>query len=77
MAAYFFHEMLLYHRWFGLFSKLFREKADWPLFWVLVAALIFCTWVCVQAWNRVEPKLRARLTSSSLTSSGATPPPAS
>ncbi len=63
LSAYFFHEMLLYHRHFGLFAKLFREKADWPLFWVLVAALIAATWACVQLWARVEPRLRAGLTS--------------
>jgi uncharacterized membrane protein len=62
LSAYFFHEMLLYQRHVGLFSRFFREKADWPLFWVLVAALIAATWVCVKAWDRVEPKLRARLT---------------
>jgi hypothetical protein len=72
LSAYFFHEMLLYHRWFGVFTKLFRESADWPLFWLLVAALIFATWLCVKVWDRLEPKLRAKLTSSA-----ATPPPAS
>lgn len=64
LSAYFFHEMLLYHRWFGVFAKYFRDRADWPLFWGLVAALIAATWACVKAWDRVEPKLRARLTSS-------------
>ena len=62
LSAYFFHEMLLYHRWVGVFARFFREKADWPLFWVLVAALIAATWGCVKLWTRVEPKLRARLT---------------
>ncbi len=64
LSAYFFHLMLLYHRHFGVFSRLFREKADWPLFWVLVVALIAATWGCVKGWERIEPKLRARLTSS-------------
>ncbi len=72
LSAYFFHEMLLYQRWVGVFARFFREQADWPLFWVLVAALIAATWVCVKVWDRVEPKLRARFTSS-----GATPRPAS
>ena len=71
LSAYFFHEMLLYQRWVGVFARFFREKADWPLFWVLVAALIAATWVCVKVWDRVEPKLRARLTSSATK-----PPPA-
>lgn len=63
LSAYFFHEMLLYQRWVGVFTRFFRGQADWPLFWVLVVALIACTWVCVQAWNRVEPRVRAWLTS--------------
>lgn len=64
LSAYFFHEMLLFEWHIGVFSRFFREKADWPLFWVLVVALIASTWVCVQLWGRLEPKLRARLTSS-------------
>lgn len=75
LSAYFFHEMLLYHRWVGFFSRYFREKADWPLFWLLVAALIFSTWVCVKLWDRIDPKLRALLTR--LTSSARATPPAS
>jgi uncharacterized membrane protein len=72
LSAYFFHEMLLYQRWVGVFARLWRDRADWPTFWVLVAALIAATWACVKAWERVEPKLRARLTSW-----GAPPRPAS
>lgn len=64
LSAYFFHEMLLYHRWVGVFARFFREQADWPLFWVLVAALIAATWVCVKVWTRVEPWVRDRFTSS-------------
>jgi hypothetical protein len=56
--------MLLFQRHVGLFARFFRGQADWPLFWVLVVALIAATWLCVKAWERVEPKLRARLTSS-------------
>lgn len=62
LSAYFFHQMLLYQRHVGVFTRLFKEKADWPLYWALVAALIAATWVCVKLWDRVEPKLRARLT---------------
>ncbi len=61
LSAYFFHQMLLYQRWVGAFSRFFREQADWPLYWVLVIALIFATWVCVKLWDPVEKKLRARL----------------
>lgn len=64
LSAYFFHEMLLFQRHVGLFARFFRGQADWPLFWVLVLALVAATWLCVKAWERVEPKLRARLTSS-------------
>ncbi len=60
LSAYFFHQMLLYQRWVGLWSRFFREKADWPLFWVLVIALIAATWVCVKLWDRVDKKLRER-----------------
>ena len=70
LSAYFFHFMLLYRS--HLFSPTFREQCGWPLFWVLVVTLIALTWVCVKLWNWAEPKLRAKLTSS-----GATPPPAS
>jgi uncharacterized membrane protein len=61
LSAYFFHEMLLFQRHVGLWSRFFREKADWPLFWVLVAALIAATWGCVKAWDRIDPWLRQRL----------------
>ncbi len=57
LSAYFFHLMLLYR---VLFARFFREQADWPLFWVLVIALIASTWICVQLWDRVEKPLRAR-----------------
>lgn len=60
LSAYFFHEMLLYQRWVGLWTRFFREKADWPLFWVLVIALIAATWVCVKLWDRVDKRLRER-----------------
>lgn len=72
LSAYFFHEMLLYQRHVGVFSRFFRDRADWPLLLVLVAALVAATWGCVQVWSRLEPRLRARLTSS-----GAPPRPAS
>ncbi|MGV3625424.1 MAG: heparan-alpha-glucosaminide N-acetyltransferase domain-containing protein [Archangium sp.] len=63
LSAYFFHEMLLFQRWVGVFGRCFRGQADWPVFWLLVPTVIGCTWVCVQLWNRAEPKLRARFTS--------------
>ncbi len=60
LSAYFFHQMLLYQRHVGVFTRFFREQADWPLFWVLVVALIGATWVCVRVWDRVEKRLRRR-----------------
>ena len=74
LSAYFFHQMWLFQRHVGVFSKFFREKADWQTFWVLVGALIGVTWLSVKAWERIEPKLRARL---SPTSSATPPRPAS
>ena len=57
LSAYFFHEMLLYQRHVGLFSRYFREKADWPLFWVLVTALIFATWMSLVSPPAVRPPM--------------------
>lgn len=64
LSAYFFHEMLLFQRHVGLFTRFFRGQCDWPLFWVLTAALIALTWLCVRAWDRLAPRLRAKLTAS-------------
>ncbi|MFT3709604.1 MAG: heparan-alpha-glucosaminide N-acetyltransferase domain-containing protein [Archangium sp.] len=64
LSAYFFHEMLLFHYRVGLWSKFFKGQASWALFWPLVIALIFATWLCVKAWDRIDPKLRALFTSS-------------
>ncbi len=72
LSAYFFHEMLLFQRHVGLFTRFFRGRSDWPLFWALTVALIALTWLCVRGWARLEPRLRARLTASA-----AAPRPAS
>ncbi len=77
LSAYFFHQMLLYQRWVGVFTRLWKGQADFPLYAVLVAALIFAAWLCVKAWEALEPKLRARLPWRSVTSSAAPPRPAS
>lgn len=73
LSAYFFHEMLLYQRHVGVFTRFWREKADWGLFWVLVLALIAATWACVKVWDRVDPKLRALLARKPATSPAAPP----
>lgn len=59
LSAYFFHEMLLYQNTVGVFTKLFRERCDWVTYWPVLAALVFSTWLCVKAWDRVDPRLRA------------------
>lgn len=61
LSAYFFHEMLLFQHHVGLFTRFFRGKCDWPLHWVLVAALIALTWLCCRWWDKAEPQLKARL----------------
>lgn len=60
LSAYFFHEMLLYQRHVGIFTKLFRERCDWLTFWPVLAALVLATWACVRVWDRVDARLRAR-----------------
>jgi uncharacterized membrane protein len=59
LSAYFFHEMLLYEHHVGIFTRLFRERCDWVTYWPVLAALVFSTWLCVKAWERIDPRLRA------------------
>lgn len=59
LPAYFFHEMLLFEWHVGVFGLLFRERAGWALYWVLVVALLGATWLCVRLFERA----RAWLTS--------------
>jgi uncharacterized membrane protein len=61
LSAYFFHEMLLYQRHVGLFTRFFRGQAGWPLYWALTALLVAMTYACCRAWDVVEPRLKARL----------------
>jgi hypothetical protein len=59
MAAYFFHEMALFKPLplIGFsFKKVWGGQADWPLYWVLTAAVIAWTFVCVRAMDRVYAK---------------------
>jgi uncharacterized membrane protein len=60
LSAYFFHQMLLFQHHVGLFARFFRGRADWGLYWVLVAALVALTWACVRGWERWWPLLRAK-----------------
>jgi uncharacterized membrane protein len=59
LSAYFFHEMLLYEHHVGIFTWLFRQRCDWATYWPVLAALVFSTWLCVKAWERIDPRLRA------------------
>ena len=65
MAAYFFHEMLLYYRlpFIGFsFSAFWGKSCGWPKYWALTAVLIGCTYVLVlltdQVYRRIDAKLK-------------------
>lgn len=65
MAAYFFHEALLYfrpppiyfsfHAWWG-------DTASWEKYWALTAVLIGLTWVLVLLTDKVYRRVDAKLT---------------
>ena len=63
LGAYFFHEMLLYYRTLGIFSfaMYFRDSCQPWQFVPLLIALEALTYGCVRVWDRVEPRLKARL----------------
>jgi hypothetical protein len=66
MAAYFFHEMALFKPLplIGFsFHKVWGGQADWALYWVLTAALIGWTFVCVLVADRLYAKYDAWLSS--------------
>jgi uncharacterized membrane protein len=56
LAAYFFHEMLLFQRRLGplCFENHFQDRADWPTYWLLVAALIFLTYGCCLLFEKAK-----------------------
>ncbi len=61
MAAYFFHEMLLYLRqpFTGFsFNAVWGKQCDWPLYWLLTAVVIALTYVLVRITDRVYRRLR-------------------
>jgi uncharacterized membrane protein len=58
LAAYFFHEMLLFFRIFGLsFDRFFRDRATWSQYWPLVALLIAMTCALTWATDRVYKRV--------------------
>ncbi|MCY1022950.1 heparan-alpha-glucosaminide N-acetyltransferase domain-containing protein [Pyxidicoccus sp. MSG2] len=63
LSAYFFHEMLLFYRTFGVFSfqRFWGDKSDWPQFWLLLAALILLTYLLCIVTDRVERVVRPAL----------------
>jgi Heparan-alpha-glucosaminide N-acetyltransferase, catalytic len=63
LSAYFFHEMLLFYRTFGVFSfqRFWGDKSDWPQYWLLLAALIGLTYLLCIATDRVERVVRPAL----------------
>ncbi|HET9753542.1 MAG TPA: heparan-alpha-glucosaminide N-acetyltransferase domain-containing protein [Myxococcales bacterium] len=54
LAAYFFHEMLLFFRIFGLsFDRFFRDRCTWPQYWALLPLLLAMTWALTWATDQV------------------------
>jgi len=54
LAAYFFHETLLYVRVLGFsFHKVWGDKSSWPQYWLLLALLIAATWALTVAVDRI------------------------
>jgi uncharacterized membrane protein len=54
LAAYFFHEMLLFFRIFGLsFDRFFRDRSSWPQYWALLLLLLAMTWALTWATDQV------------------------
>jgi hypothetical protein len=63
MAAYFFHEALLYKGFFGYssFDSHFHQSAGWPLYFALTALLIAMTFGLVVVTDKLYRKLDAKL----------------
>jgi hypothetical protein len=55
LAAYFFHEGLLFYRLFGLFSfeRFWGNQVRWPEYWALTAALVAATFLLSWLNDRV------------------------
>ncbi len=63
MAAYFFHEALLYYQVLGLgfsFNAWWGKSCDWPKYWALTALLIGCTWGLVLLTDKVYRRIDAK-----------------
>jgi uncharacterized membrane protein len=63
LAGYFFHEALLFYRVGGVsFHALWGDRADWPLYWLLVVALIALTLILTWATDKVYRRADSWLT---------------
>ena len=63
MAAYFFHEMLLYYRlpFVGFsFNAWWGKSCEWPKYWALVTLLIAITFCLVLVTDKVYRRRRRR-----------------
>ena len=60
LPVYFFHEMLLFEVHLGVFGRVFRDRAGWALYVVLVVALLGATWLCVLLWRCLREALTSR-----------------
>lgn len=58
LSAYVFHELLLFERHVGLFTRFFREQAGWPLYAVLLLALIVATRGCVTLFEALRLRIK-------------------
>jgi uncharacterized membrane protein len=66
LAAYFFHEALLFYRLFGRlsFERFWGNREDWPVYWLLTACLIAATfalaWLTDRAYRVYDRALGGR-----------------
>ncbi len=61
LAAYFFHQMLLYFHLFGFsFEKFWGNRSSWPRYWALLALLIAMTFALTVATDALYQRFNAR-----------------
>lgn len=55
LAGYFFHQMLLYYRLFGVLSfyRFFGQACGWPVYWLLTGCLLALTYGLVKVNDRL------------------------
>ena len=63
LAAYFFHEMLLFFRILGLsFDRFFRDRCSWPQYWALLLVLLAMTWALTWATDQLYRRVDRAIT---------------